>query len=454
MEDCLCDTYWPLWISRHAVWIGQCPLRIPGLSEWGIPGVPTSLRAGVHWRHPCVLPEWGRTLPARLWGPPMAQRTPAVSKSWEVHVPPGFNPVPRVSDQLPRYQDGRGEGWSHQDLAHTHYYQITPAIPRFFEFLQTLHSQLQLHHCTINQSPERQAQVSVLDTRSHFGHEDPPKGLYVGSTPGPSWPTEVLHSQSGCLNIWSWSRPVPAAGESSSTPSMCRLLLEIILSGAKLWYWNGELLAIKLTLEEWRHWLEGAHHPFVVYTDHRNLEYLREAKRLNPRQARWALFFVRFHFTISYRPGTKNTKADALSRLQMICQKTYPPIQSDCQPDTVVPGRGHRGCQCLWSYSAGVSPDSHLCPSQPKDLINPYTTYLPDHWSSWDQSNPLTATRSLLVAGNGQRHQKVRERMPGMRHGKDTPPLTIWEAPSSPHSSASMVTPRSRFCHRLTSIRW
>ncbi|KAK3510954.1 hypothetical protein QTP70_027807, partial [Hemibagrus guttatus] len=51
-------------------------------------------------------------------------------------------------------------------------------------------------------------------------------------------------------------------------------------------------------LEEWRHWLEGAKHPFVVLTDHKNLEYLRAAKRLNPRQARWALFFTRFHFTI------------------------------------------------------------------------------------------------------------------------------------------------------------
>ncbi|KAK3524931.1 hypothetical protein QTP86_011496 [Hemibagrus guttatus] len=48
---------------------------------------------------------------------------------------------------------------------------------------------------------------------------------------------------------------------------------------------NRELLAIKTALEEWRHWLEGAHHPFQVLTDHRNLEYLRGAKRLNPRQA-------------------------------------------------------------------------------------------------------------------------------------------------------------------------
>ncbi|KAK3566829.1 hypothetical protein QTP86_004567 [Hemibagrus guttatus] len=55
---------------------------------------------------------------------------------------------------------------------------------------------------------------------------------------------------------------------------------------------NHELLAIKLALEEWRHWLEGANHPFEVITDHKNLQYLREAKCLNPRQARWALFFT------------------------------------------------------------------------------------------------------------------------------------------------------------------
>ena len=77
---------------------------------------------------------------------------------------------------------------------------------------------------------------------------------------------------------------------------------------------NRELLAVKLALEEWRHWLEGAEQPFLVWTDHKNLEYIRTAKRLNSRQARWALFFNRFDFTLSYRPGSKNVKADALSR--------------------------------------------------------------------------------------------------------------------------------------------
>ncbi|KAL0148462.1 hypothetical protein M9458_056272, partial [Cirrhinus mrigala] len=90
---------------------------------------------------------------------------------------------------------------------------------------------------------------------------------------------------------------------------------------------NRELLAIKLALEEWRHWLEGAAHQFTIITDHKNLQYLREARCLNPRQARWALFFTRFKIT--YRPGSKNVSVDAFS-----CH-----FSSDCpsEPEPIIP---------------------------------------------------------------------------------------------------------------------
>ena len=52
---------------------------------------------------------------------------------------------------------------------------------------------------------------------------------------------------------------------------------------------NRELLAVHAALEEWRHWLEGAQHPVLIWTDHKNLTYIREVKRLGPRQAHWAL---------------------------------------------------------------------------------------------------------------------------------------------------------------------
>ncbi|XP_055081043.1 uncharacterized protein LOC129456635 [Periophthalmus magnuspinnatus] len=89
------------------------------------------------------------------------------------------------------------------------------------------------------------------------------------------------------------------------------------LSSAEVNYDVGdqELLAVKLALEEWRHWLEGAEQPFIVWTDHKNLEYIQSARRLNPRQARWSLFFSRFNFLLTYRPGSRNVKPDALSKL-------------------------------------------------------------------------------------------------------------------------------------------
>ncbi|KAK3539568.1 hypothetical protein QTP70_010276 [Hemibagrus guttatus] len=115
---------------------------------------------------------------------------------------------------------------------------------------------------------------------------------------------------------------------------------------------NRELLAVKLALEEWRHWLEGAKHPFTVLTDHKNLEYLRAAKRLNPRQARWALFFTRFKFAISYRPGSKNVKADALSRI-------YGPDIASEDPEPVLPEKIFAS---PISWSEGTLPESGAPP--------------------------------------------------------------------------------------------
>ncbi|KAL0154119.1 hypothetical protein M9458_050578 [Cirrhinus mrigala] len=54
------------------------------------------------------------------------------------------------------------------------------------------------------------------------------------------------------------------------------------------------------------------------------------AKVLNHRQARWALFFTRFHFQVTYRPGSQNTKADALSCI-------HEPDLTPASTDTILP---------------------------------------------------------------------------------------------------------------------
>ena len=100
---------------------------------------------------------------------------------------------------------------------------------------------------------------------------------------------------------------------------------------------NKELLAIKEAFSEWRHLLEGAKHPVTVLTDHKNLEFIRSAKRLSSRQARWSLFFSRFNFIISYRPGSRNGKADALSRM------LSGPLQEDNSEYTVLSQKNFLG---------------------------------------------------------------------------------------------------------------
>ena len=61
-----------------------------------------------------------------------------------------------------------------------------------------------------------------------------------------------------------------------------------------------EMLAIIQAMEEWRHFLEGFKLGFEVWTDHKNLEYFRTAKKLNQRQAHWSLFLTHFDFVLHH----------------------------------------------------------------------------------------------------------------------------------------------------------
>ena len=75
-----------------------------------------------------------------------------------------------------------------------------------------------------------------------------------------------------------------------------------------------EALGIIKPLQHWRHWLEGTNEAIEILTDHKNLVNFSNPQILNQRQRRWLEALQRFNFIIKYRPGTRNTAADALSR--------------------------------------------------------------------------------------------------------------------------------------------
>jgi len=78
--------------------------------------------------------------------------------------------------------------------------------------------------------------------------------------------------------------------------------------------YDKELLGVITAFKVWRHHLEGSKFPIQVITDHKNLLYFKEPQNLNQRQIRWGLFLSKFDFRISFRPGEKGGKPDALSR--------------------------------------------------------------------------------------------------------------------------------------------
>jgi hypothetical protein len=75
-----------------------------------------------------------------------------------------------------------------------------------------------------------------------------------------------------------------------------------------------ELLAIVDACKEWRVYISGAKHEVQIYTDHKNLTCFTTTKELNRRQVRWSELLAEFNLRISYRKGSENGRADALSR--------------------------------------------------------------------------------------------------------------------------------------------
>jgi hypothetical protein len=77
------------------------------------------------------------------------------------------------------------------------------------------------------------------------------------------------------------------------------------------------LLAVIFALKKFRPYILGQ--KITIFTDHQPLVHIRQTKDLSGRLARWLLYMEPYtsndNLSIVYKPGKKNTNADALSRL-------------------------------------------------------------------------------------------------------------------------------------------
>ncbi|GJY70835.1 retrotransposon-related protein [Tanacetum coccineum] len=74
-----------------------------------------------------------------------------------------------------------------------------------------------------------------------------------------------------------------------------------------------KFLALILALEKWRGYLMDKH--FKIKTDHFSLKYLLDQRVTTPFQAKWLPKLLSFDYEISYKKGSGNGAADALSRV-------------------------------------------------------------------------------------------------------------------------------------------
>ena len=77
--------------------------------------------------------------------------------------------------------------------------------------------------------------------------------------------------------------------------------------------YDREFLAIMRGLHAWSHLLKGTEIPILVFTDHANLRYYRDTRKIGPRVAGYLPEREQYNILLEHKPGATN-HADALSR--------------------------------------------------------------------------------------------------------------------------------------------
>ena len=93
-----------------------------------------------------------------------------------------------------------------------------------------------------------------------------------------------------------------------------------------------ELLAMMKALAHWRQYLGWTKEPFIIMTDHANLQYWKSPKNLNHRTARWQADLQEYDYEIRHIPGKENIPPDALS-----CPPGVDQGKNDNQQQVVIP---------------------------------------------------------------------------------------------------------------------
>ncbi|KAJ9566151.1 hypothetical protein OSB04_002117 [Centaurea solstitialis] len=148
-----------------------------------------------------------------------------------------------------------------------------------------------------------------------------------------------------------------------------------------------ELLAVVYAIEKFRAYLVGS--KVIVYSDHAALRYLMSKKDAKPRLIRWILLLQEFDIEIKDKPGSENSVADHLSRLELGSSPSTPPINDSLPGDQ------------LLSVSSSVTPWY-------ADFVNYLACgIIPHDFSSHQQTDSILAHCHTLPCGGHAGSEKT-----------------------------------------------
>ena len=171
--------------------------------------------------------------------------------------------------------------------------KTNPGIPQIRKLLPKIHPSL-LRNCQTPQQSSKKRQKIWMDNRLSTGVWRIEKTLHGR--------TGLDHARSyKTIPNWMWRVQIrvrssvdPIGFEWGPSP-MCVYFEFFSPMERNYENYDWELLAIIRALEEWQHYIQGSPHTMTILSDHKNLTYYQEARKLNRRQARWSLYLSEFN---------------------------------------------------------------------------------------------------------------------------------------------------------------
>src|ERR1700761_8920509 len=173
-----------------------------------------------------------------------------------------------------------------------------------------------------------------------------------------------------------------------------------------------ELLAIVKALRNWRHFLAGSPHKIKIFSDHMNLQYWRDPRKISRRVAREVLELADYDYEIHHLQGRSNGRADALSR-----RPDYDQGEGDNRDVVVLP-------EHVWAR-AGV-----LTNDQDEEILQRWVDphQLKNINGRWEKGG-----RKVITAAEDKRRDLIRQRHdppayghPGIRKTTDLVERDYW----------------------------